>query len=63
MSTNWLEKKAKQGSRPWTSSLRKGVLKENLKNNKASQHSDIVTKIIKSNSDTFSDFLYISVNS
>ena len=29
-----------------------------LNNNKASQHSDIPTKIIKSNSDIFSDFLY-----
>ena len=32
-------------------------------NNKASQHSDIPTKIIKSNSDIFSDFLYVSINS
>ena len=30
---------------------------QNLNNNKASQHSDIHTKIIKSNSDLFSDFL------
>ena len=34
-----------------------------LKNDKASQHSDIPTKIIKSNSDIFSDFLYVSINS
>ena len=34
-----------------------------LNNNKASQHSDIPTKIIKSNSDIFSGFLYVSVNS
>ena len=32
-----------------------------LKINKASQHSDIHTKIIKSN--LFSDFLYVSINS
>ena len=32
-------------------------------NNKASQHSDIPPKIIKSNSDIFSDFLYVSINS
>ena len=32
-------------------------------NNKASQHSDIPTKIIKSSSDIFSDFLYVSNNS
>ena len=31
--------------------------------NKASQHSDIPTKIIKNNSDIFSDFLYVSINS
>ena len=31
-----------------------------LNNNKASQHSDIGTKIIKSISDIFSDFLYVS---
>ena len=30
---------------------------QNLNNNKASQHSDIHTKIIKSNSDLFRDFL------
>ena len=30
-----------------------------LNNNKASQHSDIPTKIIWSNSDIFSDFLYM----
>ena len=35
----------------------------NLNSNKASQHSDIPTKIIKSNSDIFSDFLYKSINS
>ena len=35
----------------------------NLNSNKASQHSDIPTKIIKSNSDIFSDFLYVSINS
>ena len=35
----------------------------NLNNIKASQHSDIPTKIIKSNSDIFSDFLYVSINS
>ena len=29
----------------------------------ASQHSEIPTKIIKSNSDIFSDFLYVSINS
>ena len=33
-----------------------------LNNNKASQHSDIPTKIIKSNSDMFSDFLHVSIN-
>ena len=33
-----------------------------LNNNKASQHSDIPTKIIKSDSDTFSDFLYVSIH-
>ena len=32
-----------------------------LNNNKASQHSEIPTKIIKSNSDIFSDFLYVSI--
>ena len=32
-------------------------------NNKASQHSDIPTKIIKSNSEIFSNFLYRSINS
>ena len=36
---------------------------QNLNNNKASQHSDIPTKIIKSSSDIFSDFLYVSNNS
>ena len=35
----------------------------NLNNNKASQYCDIPTKIIKSNSDVFSDFLYVSINS
>ena len=35
----------------------------NNNNNKASQHSEIPTKIIKSNSDIFSDFLYVSINS
>ena len=35
----------------------------NLNSNKASQHSDIPTKIIKSNSDIFSDFLCVSINS
>ena len=35
----------------------------NLNGNKASQLPDISTKIIKSNSDMFSDFLYISTNS
>ena len=35
----------------------------NLNSNKASQHSDIPTKIIKSNSDIFSDFQYKSINS
>ena len=34
-----------------------------LNNNKASQHFAIPTKIIKSNSDIFSDFLYVSINS
>ena len=34
-----------------------------LNNNKASQHSNILTKIIKSNSDIFIDFLYVSINS
>ena len=34
-----------------------------LNSNKASQHSDIPTKVIKSNSDIFSDFLYVSINS
>ena len=34
-----------------------------LNNNKAFQHSEIPTKIIKSNSDIFSDFLYVSINS
>ena len=35
-----------------------------LKNNKASQHSDdIPTKIIKSNSDIFTYFMYVSINS
>ena len=34
----------------------------NLNNNKASQHSDIPTKIIESNSDIFNDFLYASIN-
>ena len=31
-------------------------------NNEASQYSNIPTKIIKSNSDIFSDFLYVSIN-
>ena len=35
----------------------------NLNNNKPSQYRDIPTKIIKSNSDVFSDFLYVSINS
>ena len=35
----------------------------NLNNDKASQHSDIPIKIIRSNSDIFSDFLYVSINS
>ena len=35
--------------------------REKSKINKASQHSDIDTKIIKSN--LFSDFLYVSINS
>ena len=35
----------------------------NLHNNKPSQYRDIPTKIIKSNSDVFSDFLYVSINS
>ena len=41
------------------------ILKEIHKsnNNKASQHYDIPTKIINSNSDIFSDFLYVSINS
>ena len=34
-----------------------------LNNNKVFQHSDIPTRIIKSNSDIFSDFLYVSINS
>ena len=34
-----------------------------LNNNKASQHSDVPTKIIKSNSDIFNYFLYVSINS
>ena len=34
-----------------------------LNNNTAFQHSEIPTKIIKSNFDIFSDFLYVSVNS
>ena len=44
---------------------REEILKEihKLSNNKASQHSDIPTKIIKSNSDIFSDFLYVSIKS
>ena len=36
---------------------------DNLNNNKVSQLPDIPTVIIKSNSDTFSDFLYVSTNS
>ena len=32
-----------------------------LNTNKASQHSDIPTKIIKRSSDIFSDFLYVSI--
>ena len=35
----------------------------NLNDNKASQHSDIPTKIIKGNSDIFCNFLYVSINS
>ena len=35
----------------------------NLNSNKASQYSDIPTQTIKSNSDFFSDFLYVSINS
>ena len=35
----------------------------NLNNNRASQYSAIPTQIIKSNSDIFSDFLYVSINS
>ena len=35
----------------------------NLNNDKAFQHPDIPTKIVKSNSDIFSDFLYVSINS
>ena len=35
----------------------------NLKNNKASQNSDIPSKIIKSNSDIFGHFLYVNINS
>ena len=35
----------------------------NLNSNKASQHSDIPTDIIKSNSDIFSDFLFVNINS
>ena len=35
----------------------------NLNSNKASQHSDIPIKIIKSNSDIFSDFLFVNINS
>ena len=34
-----------------------------LNNNNASQHSDIPIKIIKSNSDIFSDFLFVNINS
>ena len=34
-----------------------------LNNNKAFQHSDIPSKIIKSISDIFSDFLHVSINS
>ena len=33
-----------------------------LKLNEASQYSDIPTKIVKENSDTFSDFIYESIN-
>ena len=43
--------------------LEKEELQKEIHNNKASQHSDISTKIIKSNSDIFSDFLYVSINS
>ena len=35
----------------------------NLHNNNNSQPSDIPTKTFKSNSDMFSDFLYVSINS
>ena len=42
---------------------KKRIFKIHNFNNKASQHSDIATKIIKSNSDLFSDFLYVSINS
>ena len=44
---------------------KEGIQKEihKLNNSKVSQHSDIPTKIIKSNSDIFSDFLYVSINS
>ena len=35
----------------------------NLSSDKASRHSDIPTQIIKSNSDLFSDFLYVSIDS
>ena len=41
--------------------IQKGIHK--LSNNKASQHSDIPTKIIKSNFDIFNDFLCVSINS
>ena len=45
--------------------LEKGEIQKEIDklNNKASQYSDIPTKIIKSNSDIFSDFLYVSINS
>ena len=44
---------------------KKEIQKEihNFNNNKASQHSDIPTKIIKSKSGIFSDFLYVGINS
>ena len=46
-----------------SSEKRKFTEIHNLNNNKASQYCDIPTKIIKSNSDVFSDFLYVSINS
>ena len=44
---------------------KKEIQKEihNFNNNKASQHSDIPTKITKSKSGIFSDFLYVGINS